>query len=155
MLVLFPVNNTGSNVVRIEAEALRALAERIAGPMAADFDRAVDCLHSCGGRVVVTGSYHAAVFALARGITAIGLARSEYYADKFAGLFEQFGMSHNLVHLHWPDWQQSLRQLLERAWTEAASVKPELLAAANEQHRRSVAAYQRVMGATERLGSSA
>jgi arabinose-5-phosphate isomerase len=47
--------NTGENVVRIEAEALRALADRIAGPMAADFDRAVALLHACTGRVVVTG----------------------------------------------------------------------------------------------------
>ena len=45
----------GSNVVRIEAEALRALATRIDGPMARDFDCAVECLHACGGRVVVTG----------------------------------------------------------------------------------------------------
>jgi len=52
---MFPVKSTGANVVRIEAEALRELAERIAGPMAADFDRALECLHSCGGRVVVTG----------------------------------------------------------------------------------------------------
>jgi arabinose-5-phosphate isomerase len=49
------VNSIGSNVVRIEAEALRELAERIAGPMAGDFTGAVECLHSCGGRVVVTG----------------------------------------------------------------------------------------------------
>src|SRR5215468_9050040 len=49
------MKSTGSNVVRIEAEALRDLADRIAGPMAADFERAVECLHSCGGRVVVTG----------------------------------------------------------------------------------------------------
>jgi arabinose-5-phosphate isomerase len=49
------VKSTGSNVVRIEAEALRELAERIDGPMAKDFDKAVECLHSCGGRVVVTG----------------------------------------------------------------------------------------------------
>lgn len=41
--------------MRIEAEALRALAERIAGPMGRDFECAVECLHSCGGRVVVTG----------------------------------------------------------------------------------------------------
>src|SRR5215510_7132378 len=52
---MLPVKSTGSNVVRIEAEALRELAERIAGPMAKDFERAVECLHSCGGRVVVTG----------------------------------------------------------------------------------------------------
>ena len=49
------MKSTGSNVVRIEAEALRELAERIDGPMAQDFVRAVECLHSCGGRVVVTG----------------------------------------------------------------------------------------------------
>jgi arabinose-5-phosphate isomerase len=49
------MKSTGSNVVRIEAEALRELADRIDGPMAYDFARAVECLHSCGGRVVVTG----------------------------------------------------------------------------------------------------
>jgi arabinose-5-phosphate isomerase len=45
----------GENVVRIEAEALRALADRIGGPMAAAFQRAVDLMFSCAGRVVVTG----------------------------------------------------------------------------------------------------
>jgi len=49
------VKSVGANVVRIEAEALRALAERIGGPMGRDFESAVACLHSCGGRVVVTG----------------------------------------------------------------------------------------------------
>lgn len=47
--------DVGERVVRIEAEALRALADRIAGPMAADFERAVDLLYNCAGRVVVTG----------------------------------------------------------------------------------------------------
>jgi arabinose-5-phosphate isomerase len=47
--------HTGENVVRIEAEALRALADRIAGPMAAAFQRAVDLMFCCAGRVVVTG----------------------------------------------------------------------------------------------------
>jgi arabinose-5-phosphate isomerase len=42
-------------VVRIEADALRALADRIAGPMAAAFDRAVDRMFCCAGRLVVTG----------------------------------------------------------------------------------------------------
>lgn len=49
------MKSTGSNVIRIEAEALRELAERIDGPMARDFECAVECLYSCGGRVVVTG----------------------------------------------------------------------------------------------------
>lgn len=49
------MNRTGENVVRIEAEALRALANRLAGPMAKAFADAGECLASCGGRVVVTG----------------------------------------------------------------------------------------------------
>lgn len=49
------MHKIGENVVRIEAEALRALADRLAGPMAEAFAGAVDCLYSCGGRVVVTG----------------------------------------------------------------------------------------------------
>src|SRR5271155_5503273 len=49
------MKNIGANVVRIEAEALRALADRIGGPMAAPFQRAVDLMFGCAGRVVVTG----------------------------------------------------------------------------------------------------
>src|SRR5262249_41434426 len=45
------MKSVGANVVRIEADALRALAERIGGPMGRDFERAVECLHSCGGGV--------------------------------------------------------------------------------------------------------
>jgi arabinose-5-phosphate isomerase len=49
---------TPSELVRTEAAALEALAARLEGPMAADFDRAVDLILRCGagnGRVVVTG----------------------------------------------------------------------------------------------------
>src|SRR3984957_7949291 len=49
------MKHVGENVVRIEAEALRALADRLAGPMAADFDRAVELMFNCQGRVVVSG----------------------------------------------------------------------------------------------------
>jgi len=49
------MKRVGENVVRIEAEALRALADRIAGPMAEAFDRAVELIYGCSGRVVVTG----------------------------------------------------------------------------------------------------
>jgi arabinose-5-phosphate isomerase len=49
------MKNTGENVVRIEAEALRALADRIGGPMAEAFQRAVELMFACTGRIVVTG----------------------------------------------------------------------------------------------------
>jgi arabinose-5-phosphate isomerase len=51
----FIMKNIGESVVRIEADALRALADRLAGPMAADFDRALELLYGCAGRIVVTG----------------------------------------------------------------------------------------------------
>src|SRR5436305_7197159 len=49
------MSSTGESVVRIEAEALVALADRLAGPMKQSFERAVDLLHRCTSRVVVTG----------------------------------------------------------------------------------------------------
>lgn len=49
------MHRTGENVVRIEARALSDLADGIAGPMADAFDRAVELLYGCAGRVVVTG----------------------------------------------------------------------------------------------------
>jgi len=49
------MRRVGENVVRIEAEALRALADRLAGPMAEAFELAVELIYTCVGRVVVTG----------------------------------------------------------------------------------------------------
>jgi arabinose-5-phosphate isomerase len=49
------MDRIGENVVRIEADALHALADRIAGPMSGAFRDAVTLLHACSGRVVVTG----------------------------------------------------------------------------------------------------
>ncbi len=49
------MKQVGENVVRIEAEALGALADRIAGPMGEAFNGAVALLNGCAGRVVVTG----------------------------------------------------------------------------------------------------
>jgi arabinose-5-phosphate isomerase len=49
------MKNVGENVVRIEADALRALADRLAGAMSKSFGRALELLFNCKGRVVVTG----------------------------------------------------------------------------------------------------
>ncbi len=55
---LQPAALTPAELVRTEAAALLALARRLEGPMAPDFDRAVELIVHCGesnGRVVVTG----------------------------------------------------------------------------------------------------
>ena len=49
------MTHVGENVVRIEAEALRVLADRLAGPMASAFEHALELMLAAPGRVVVTG----------------------------------------------------------------------------------------------------
>jgi arabinose-5-phosphate isomerase len=49
------MHKTGEKVVRIEAQALQDLADRIAGEMSDTFNRGVEILYACAGRVVVTG----------------------------------------------------------------------------------------------------
>ena len=44
----------------------------------------IDRVGEC--KVVVTGSYHGAVFALAQGIPVVALVKSPYYVNKMAGL---------------------------------------------------------------------
>src|SRR6202167_4826264 len=53
-----PAAPHAADLVRTEAAALMALAERLEGPMQGDFERAVELIMRCGesnGRVVVTG----------------------------------------------------------------------------------------------------
>jgi len=68
------MKHTGENVVRIEAEALRALADRIGGPMAEAFNRAVELMDACRGRVVVTGMGKSGIIArkFAASLSSIG-----------------------------------------------------------------------------------
>jgi arabinose-5-phosphate isomerase len=68
------MKHTGENVVRIEADALRALADRIAGPMAQAFERAVELMDACRGRVVVTGMGKSGIIArkIAATLSSIG-----------------------------------------------------------------------------------
>jgi arabinose-5-phosphate isomerase len=49
------MHKTGEKVVRIEAQALKDLADRIGGEMSDAFNRGVEILYACAGRVVVTG----------------------------------------------------------------------------------------------------
>lgn len=95
-------------------------------------------------RVVVTGSYHAGVFALSLGIPVIALAKSAYYVDKFIGLAEQFGIGCEVVLLNEADWQLRLRDAIERAWQSAEQVKPHLLAAARRQIDLGYVAYRKM-----------
>jgi polysaccharide pyruvyl transferase WcaK-like protein len=98
-------------------------------------------------RVVVTGSYHAGVFALSCGIPAIGLARSAYYQGKFKGLADQFGPGCEVVDLADPACWELLRNSIDRLWDGADRLRPALLDAAARQ----IAAGRDAYGELRRL----
>lgn len=95
-------------------------------------------------RIVVTGAYHAAVFALAQGIPVVALCASEYYKAKFCGLAEQFGLGCEIVFMGKAHTRQALASALERAWTAADSERLPLREAARRQIALSQGAYNRV-----------
>ena len=95
-------------------------------------------------RVVVTGSYHAGVFALASGIPVVGLASTSYYLDKFRGLKQQFGPGCEVAYLDEPDAMQVLEEKVVTLWSNAGHLKQPLITRAEEQIERANAAYARV-----------
>jgi polysaccharide pyruvyl transferase WcaK-like protein len=97
-----------------------------------------------GCRLVVTGSYHAAVFALAQGIPAIGLTQSDYYDAKFVGLQDQFGGLPAFVSLREDRLPARLARAIDEAWKSADEVRPRLLELAAGQVERGRAAYERL-----------
>jgi polysaccharide pyruvyl transferase WcaK-like protein len=95
-------------------------------------------------RVVVTGSYHAGVFALAQGIPVIGLVKAQYYADKFLGLADQFDGGCEMLLLDDPHLPEKLLTLLTKTWHSAAELQPQILNAAQQQIELGQRAYQQV-----------
>ena len=94
-------------------------------------------------RIVVTGAYHAAVFALSQGIPVVGLSASDDYRVKFSGLQEQFGLGCETVLLDAADVSKRLAAAIERAWDLAGKLRRPLLEAARRQIQLSHRAYLR------------
>ena len=86
------MKSTGENVVRIEALALNALADRIAGPMAGGFQRAVDLMFCCAGRVVVTGMGKSGIIARKIAATLSSTGTPALYLHPVEALHGDLGM---------------------------------------------------------------
>jgi polysaccharide pyruvyl transferase WcaK-like protein len=94
-------------------------------------------------RVVITGSYHAGVFALGQGIPCVGLVTSQFYRDKFLGLAEQFPGGCSVVDVDAPDAEARLAAAVAEAWQPREERRSDLLASAQRQIEASRAAYAR------------
>jgi colanic acid/amylovoran biosynthesis protein len=95
----------------------------------------------CG--VVVTASYHSAVFALAQGAPVIGLTRSAYYADKFNGLAALFPSGVEVLALDELGSANDLASATVRLWGKREALRPALVAAAIQQRDTGRRAYAR------------
>jgi len=95
-------------------------------------------------RIVVTGSYHAGVFALAQGIPVVALAQSAYYLDKFHGLADQFGAGCVVLNADDPQLPAKLQAAMDQTWRDAEVLRPQLLLAAETQVAAARAAYAKL-----------
>ncbi|QLY27717.1 polysaccharide pyruvyl transferase family protein [Nocardia huaxiensis] len=100
-------------------------------------------------RVLVTGAYHLAVFALSQGIPVVGLTSTEYYDDKFLGLDDMFKGGVRLIHLNDPELAQRLPLAIREAWDEAEVLRDGLRARADEQAAASRQAFERLFELVE------
>jgi len=95
-------------------------------------------------RLVVTGTFHPAVFALAQGIPAICLTSSEGYTNKFVGLADLFGDGCEVLHLDDPHIQSKLASAIGSTWNLADQLRPQLLEAARRQIEWGHEGYQHI-----------
>jgi hypothetical protein len=130
-----------------DIDAIRTMAgnENIPAP----FDRSnaspelvISQIKQC--RLVVTGSYHAGVFAAALGVPVIGLAKSAYYMAKFRGLEAQFGSGCRTLALNRPEDVGTLSPTIDLLWENADALREELLSRAADQVLSIGRAYDRV-----------
>lgn len=110
-------------------------------------ERIVEQVSRC--RVVVTGAYHLAVFALARGIPVIALSSTRYYDDKFRGLEDMFGGGLRLLQLDDPALDGTLTAAMHQAWRQSDESREGLRKAARHQIQLGHEAFEHVYALVE------
>jgi colanic acid/amylovoran biosynthesis protein len=100
-------------------------------------------------RLVITGAYHAAVFALAQGIPAVCIAKSQYFVDKFLGLEAQFGSGCTVILLDSPRVKEEIVAAMERLWQSSHDLRDRLQQASSRQINAGREAYRRIVDLTK------
>lgn len=109
-------------------------------------DRPRDAIERTGKcRIMLAGTYHGAIFALAQGIPVVGLARSKEYFDKLSSLVDEFGRGCRVLHMDDENFEKNLSSALREMWSTAGQLKPQLLEASERQIRMGYEAYDRII----------
>lgn len=135
----------GDSDTRSIARVFECMGAPLAAPERFDSAGLIARVATC--RVVLTGSYHAGVFALSQGIPVVALARTPYYEDKFYGLSEQFPGGMQVVS---PDEPSAVTEALVDRWAGAERGRGPLLEAAQRQIATGRAAYGRLRAIVQR-----
>lgn len=113
----------------------RAIAE-VTGtsPAAEPMDNPEALVRAVSGcRLLLTGTYHAAVFALALGIPCLGFYATPYYRDKLEGLARLFPGGCDLFDLREPGAIDAAQNQAARLWNAPPTLRAALRRAAEEQ----------------------
>lgn len=103
----------------------------------------IDRISKC--RIMISGTFHGAVFALSQGIPVIGLAITDEYHKKLSGLTSEFGTDGcRVIHLGVNDKEQRLAEAIDLAWKSADLLRPQLLRNAQRQIESGTAAYKKI-----------
>ena len=105
-------------------------------------------------RVMVTGAYHLAVFALSQGIPVVALTSSAYYDDKFLGLADMFETGLTLIDLREAEFEHRLAAAIQSAWQRAPELRKPLRARARAQIAASKKGFERVFRLVEESPST-
>ena len=130
-----------------DLKALRACGaghgDNVAGHEFADIHTPEELAeHAARCRVIVTGSYHAAVFGLAAGVPAVCITSSRYYDLKFEGLGALFPGGCHLVRPG-PLFERELSDAIDRAWETSETGRDSIHSAALAQVAKADEIYTR------------
>ncbi len=126
-----------------DVEAIKTLLNGWRPQSQAKIEGPEDVIRLAGDcRVVVTGSYHGGVFALAQGVPVVGLVHSPYYEQKFTGLQKQFPGGCRVIDFRQPGSSGEILDAILSAWESAEELREPLLEAAARQVELGRAAYR-------------
>lgn len=109
-----------------------------------DLNSPLDVIQEVGKcKVVITGSYHASVFALSQGVSVICLVTSLYYRHKFEGVAGMFKHGCYIVDLNDANLGENFKAAFENAWANAESASENLKLEAQKQIATGLGAYDR------------
>jgi hypothetical protein len=97
-------------------------------------------------RVMVAGSYHGAIYALAQGIPTVGLFASDVYRNRFLGVADLYERGFEAVLMQGDGFPDRLSHAISYLWERADDLRPYLLEKARTQIEASLGAYHQVFG---------